>query len=820
MSEGTPIYDIFVSLSNNNTLPEKAFYASIDTNTLNEIMDYYILTKSQSVPKCAMQFLGLVLDAVEDDKEALLNGLSYLIKYIDVKNRSIRRNVIHLLGMLIDRLNVVLDGNCSVKIKIVENGKDLSIGSHDLVKDAIMKVSERLFDKEYAIRREAIKILSPYQGFTINKKTNVKRIFKDLLRYDPCPEIRNRVMAHLIMSSSAIERIKDEDTSVRQTFFRIVLPHLKLKNLSIETRCLILEKSVLEREFNAFSLLKSKLWEEYEFPDDMKRFVSDFLLLNATEYADDDSKLIEENKKHLTKVLEVIFREASLSIKAFDSTYYENLDLEGAFVLHAFLSFVESTQGRDSLELVNLEYFTAILYLKVKQVIEKEQNTSDFHFVSHLFQLTNFYDVYEQKQSKYILSTIYKFFTAELPPRKEMLARLIENGIILASSTERSTFTNFLGSLITKNRENHTFLFLLCKYVMMHVKPFEMLHTAIVGEIVLNNINKIDEHGIILEIIFYYLVEKYREDADHLSENTNKSFGPNMLLNSANTEDNEVKECTSDVSCTILLNLLLEEKYFRPVLVVDLFILFNNKRDMIRDKLVAYYQRELSTTDIDTRELIVPVTKCMLIEPERFLPFVGLVVFAYFNTKKDYIRQYLTVFLQEFVLINTKLVVGELFKITEIVANISHNKVFLDQVLCWLKMAEENGKESMSEELLFNLLIYFIRKNYEIHETSLRNGKPINGHSKAMSTRNKTPMSNMIAIFDFVAKRITVDDRFSATRIKQMIYCLGLIAKIGFSAKEKINVGDLSGRLMVFSDNIPITASEIEEITTKISKSD
>ncbi|ELQ74895.1 Chromosome condensation complex Condensin, subunit G [Trachipleistophora hominis] len=596
MSETTPIHDIFVSLNNNNTLPEKKFYGSIDARTLNEILDYYILTKSQSVPKRVMQFLNLVLDFLEDNKAVLLNGLSYLRTYIDVKNKHVRKNVVHLLGMLIDRLNIILDGNSELRIQTSEQDKlfKQDDNTRDLVRSTIMKITERLFDKEHVIRKEVIKILSPYQDFMINKKTNVRRIFKDLLRYDPCPEIRNRVMMYLITSSSAIERIKDEDMSVRQTFFKVVLPHLKLKNLDTLKRCLILEKSVLEREFNAFLLLKSKIFEEYEFPAEIKNFVGDFLLLNTAEYADDGCKQIEENKKQLAKMLETIFIETSLTAKIFDDTYYENLDLEGAFILHAYLSFVESTKGRESLEMVNLEYFTAILYLKVKQVMEGDQNTRALYFVSLLFQLTNFYDVYEQKQSKYILSTIYKFFTAELPPKKEMLSQLIENGIILASSTDRTTFTNFLGSLITKSKENHTFLFLLCKYVMMHVKPFEMLHTAIISEIVLNNINIIDENSIILEIIFYYLVEKYNENGSLFFKNTNKLHESDGALDNANIESNKQLECANDVSCDILLNLLLEEKYFRPILVVDLFILFEEMRDVIRDKIVLLLQERIN----------------------------------------------------------------------------------------------------------------------------------------------------------------------------------------------------------------------------------
>ncbi|ELQ74896.1 hypothetical protein THOM_2142, partial [Trachipleistophora hominis] len=215
----------------------------------------------------------------------------------------------------------------------------------------------------------------------------------------------------------------------------------------------------------------------------------------------------------------------------------------------------------------------------------------------------------------------------------------------------------------------------------------------------------------------------------------------------------------------------------------------------------------------------VPITKCMLVEPEHFLSFLGMIVYAYFNSKNDYLKQYLTVFIQEFVLRNSKLVIGELFRIIEIIGSVSQIKIFLDQVLFWLMMVEENEISSLSEELLFNCLIYFIRKSSEIHKNSLQGSDSNSTSSKTANSNTKILMSNLISVFDFITKRITVNGRFCVKRTKQMIYCLGLIAKIGFSAKEKIHIGDLSEQLMIFNDNIPITASEIEEVNAKIAES-
>lgn len=78
-------------------------------------------------------------------------------------------------------------------------------------------------------------------------------MYKDLLKHDPSSDVRNNILLHVNLDTSTIERVCDECVTVRQNFFRVILPHLKLRELSIEKRALILEKSVLEREFDAYS---------------------------------------------------------------------------------------------------------------------------------------------------------------------------------------------------------------------------------------------------------------------------------------------------------------------------------------------------------------------------------------------------------------------------------------------------------------------------------------------------------------------------------------------------------------------------------------
>lgn len=775
MAEKYDIKNVILQLWETNHLPPPNFLESINWERFVEILDIYILTKCIKKPKRISFFFELVIEAIEKDKIILINGIKYLGRFMDVKNKTVRRNVMILLGILIEKIKFESDQNGEL---VIPGFVELDDELHMFVRS----LAERVYDVDKTIRACAVQILSNFMSFRVSERATIKRIFKDILRHDPSEEVRNCTMRYLLDETCIVDKINDQSVIIRSNFYHIALPHMNFSQLSHQNRSLILEKSLTEREFGAFAFFKNKIYEEYDLPKELPKFVKDFFIIDHQEYDIASSKQIEENRRNIVRALNEIFMELHIDIHYFKPEYFEELNVFTALLLHAFLSYSEAIVGRDALELVDFEYFSKILFSKVRDISKGNQTISDLYFMIILFQLTTFYDICDPNTSKQALSAVYKFLNLPVFKNTEITNRFIESSVILAGAMEKSTFDQFFGALITKNRENNEdFLFPLCKYIMMRVVPINTLHYAIIDEIAIPRLSFIRYRPILYEIIFYYIINKYRDNPDCLVQN-------------------ESNNLSSENIYQLLLCILADEENANVQILSDLFLVLETQRDMVGEKILLY-TKKIHQNILDMT-LIVPFCKCLLTDSKRFEEIFKKLVITYFKTTDEQSQQYLTIFLQQFTLRNPELSVSKLFVLVNELDALHDKKIFIDQTLLWIKTLDQIKQECHTQDILLNLMIFFI-SGIKSH---MRTTVPKSGR------RNPPVLQELIAIFDFVVARVQVDAQFSKKRIKQLLYCLSLIAKLAHSLKESVTIGELSNLLMVYNDNLPITEEECKEI--------
>jgi hypothetical protein len=128
-------------------------------------------------------------------REFLGNMFSHLLSFIDSKSRKVRKASIFLIRMVLESENF-------------------------MSKDVLTKISERLFDRDKEVRKEAIRILSDSQNQDLGPKMKVVHVFKDLIRFDPSPEVRREVLKVIqineITRNCIIERCIDSDLATRK----------------------------------------------------------------------------------------------------------------------------------------------------------------------------------------------------------------------------------------------------------------------------------------------------------------------------------------------------------------------------------------------------------------------------------------------------------------------------------------------------------------------------------------------------------------------------------------------------------------------------
>ncbi|KRH92049.1 hypothetical protein M153_132340001, partial [Pseudoloma neurophilia] len=253
-----------------------------------------------------------------------------------------------------------------------------------------------------------------------------------------------------------------------------------------------------------------------------------------------------------------------------------------------------------------------------------------------------------------------------------------------------------------------------------------------------------------------------------------------------------------------LLNFILTDDQNLKILS-DLYLVIEEKRELIGKKILFYFDNKIKKDEIIKMDIITPFSKCLLVDSKKFSKIFNLLVNTYFKTIEEEAQQYLTIFLQQFTLRNPELVISKIFYIICDLCSLNDKKIFIDQTLLWIKSYDFTHQTCYEQDILVNSMIYFItniRKELKNSDISIKKRQSI--------------FQDYISIFEFVITRIEVTSQFSKSKIRQLLYCLPLIAKITHTMKESVAYGRLSNSLMVFSDDKPITEDEQREIEERL----
>lgn len=428
-----------------------------DARGFKEILSVLLLSQKQDIPHYIHAFIRRVVSNLREVNASTTHELyEFLLSTVECKEKRVRKKAFVLLQLF------------------------------DVKVDGLVTLSERLFDKEKGVRKECVRLLKNYQHTNLNPRTTILSLFKDLIKYDPSPEVRRETLRAIEVTSKVHNHVicgcEDVDKSVRRVFYTEVLGMIAIKELDKEKRVFLLKRAFSERAFDAKEMFRKKCMEEY-VASEVERLADDFY---------DEEVLL-----HLSELLRYYFPSHRLVLS---SAFLESITLSSSYMFVEYLRFVEEELGRDDLDLMPLELYLEFLY---RVCCESLVDRSRIGVAKNLFKVLGFYEVFEEQPRRIVQSMVYKMLA------KNFVEEIIDEAITIPSV---STDVQFLGTLIKKNMHNENVL-LLCKSVLKNVRPFSELHTAIFNEILSGHSGAADRK-VVFEIMFFYCFEN--PDADCL----------------------------------------------------------------------------------------------------------------------------------------------------------------------------------------------------------------------------------------------------------------------------------------------------------------
>lgn len=595
------------------------------------IVDTVLVCKRATIPSKVTSFLKRIFEdlyGTPGGLQTVLGVFSYLTRLTESRTVRVRKNALSILRLMTELPQI-----------------------QGTVTDAFLsKICERLFDKEKSVRKEALRMLSEHQDVRLNAKIKVVSLFKDIVRHDPSHEVRrfglNVISIEMGTYSCMIERCVDTNEAVRKTFYTRCLPLIDLRDVSLERRVFVMEKSILEREFDGRSLFLDVLFSTYRLPEDLRVLTSSFYERRSVKY--------------LEMMLRGIFERVGCE-RSFEYLLAEPSE-EDTFLAMVSLQYMEESSGRDGLNLPDLEEFVGVMYRSCLEVVEDSDvcsRQSKVERMKNLFRIVRFYDFFNETARKYILSTVYKLLA------KNPIEEVVEEAVQIVGQVCDRDLNEFVGSVIKRNMgESLRMCLVVCKHVMKHIRPVTDLHEAIINEIVLQNIDSEETRTEVLEIGFYYIM-----DRPH-----------NTIIQ------------------TLVSSMRMNTRILH--MCVDLAIASSNE-DVVAGVL-EHVERMMTDGNEDG---VIPASKLILSSlvttKESKHRFVRLILEMYYNTQDDHLKQYCSVFFFELFMEDSSALIDVFCEVVDALGH-SH-RIFVDQSLYWIcNSKHRNG----SQELFYRICVH------------------------------------------------------------------------------------------------------------------
>ncbi|KAK6090589.1 hypothetical protein P3W45_000312 [Vairimorpha bombi] len=589
-----------------------------------------LLCKKYPIPSKIVLFIKRFVEEITQTREGSLIVLSlfdHLIGLIDSKTTRVRRNSLYLLNML-SSLN-----SLNEKINTI----------------TLEKISERLFDKEKGVRKEAILILRRYQNYDLSESTKISNIFKNLCRYDPSNEVRKlafeNLEANILTYNCIIDRCADINLGIRTLFYRKFLENINIKEIRHDKKVFLLRRVFSEREIDCVDLFVNFCILYYDLPTEFPSLVSDFY----------HPSIIRKLEKLIKRLLNLFDCDIT------GNRIIEDPSLGNILFYYMYLTYIEDTKGKDELNLIDLSKFVEFVY----EFSKNNEESDKIEKCRILFSILNLYDVFDDVSKKIFFSTVFKLI------KNEVSDEILDEVIKLVYKIDKSNGDKIFGSLIHKNIEtNPLYSLKICMFILKYSQSVDQMQDAIINEIVLNFQDKGPEfYELIAKCLFYYLI--------------------------MNQDDKIFKSFVSyKDKCSTFSSLIFD-------------LSLNFKEDKYLTIAKSVMQSSLEQKDVS---VIIPGSKLILSkqldDESMILKYFIFALEFYYSEDDEQIQQYLNVFFHEYFKTDSSVLLDAFCPVYE---NLEINeKYFVDQILYLIENSEKiNGTQLLFYKICVNIYLYY-----------------------------------------------------------------------------------------------------------------
>ncbi|KAI9283993.1 nuclear condensing complex subunit [Umbelopsis sp. AD052] len=338
--EGELQFNLEVIRNLNKILPVKKKEPTVD-RVIRFIAAFMQYTQSLDVKET---------DDMQDDSEEVIETVSsrfveflltHLLKGITVRDKAVRLRCCQIIALSINSLGEI---------------------DEDLYQKLKKSLFERVRDKEYSVRIQAVTALSRLQNADdeedeVDGRTVSEKLI-DIMQHDPSAEVRRVVLFNLDQTKRSIpyiiERARDIDPINRRFVFIKPMSEIPdFRMLSISQRHQLLDAGLKDRDalvLKAVSKMISNHWIKH----------ADHNLLEFLERLD----VVDNPSAH--GALEAFFDARPDIIESinFNDEFWDNLSIESAFLARVFTKYLQKKELHEKLDVVLPEVTRHAFYIQ------------------------------------------------------------------------------------------------------------------------------------------------------------------------------------------------------------------------------------------------------------------------------------------------------------------------------------------------------------------------------------------------------------------------------------------------------------------------